>query len=149
MERGVVRGYAGAMGKERSVLAIILMVIGAITVVVVAIAVLIPLVSGFRHGDDRRKMFSQSRVDKTRIKLSQYAFEAFPQWAASHPDKECPDKLSELDEYMNSEDTNDSWGHPIKMLCGANLPPGVKGVGVMSLGEDGREGTGDDLRSWD
>ncbi|HEX8106625.1 MAG TPA: hypothetical protein VF516_02805 [Kofleriaceae bacterium] len=46
------------------------------------------------------------------------------------------------------EGTNDIWGRPLKLLCGANLPPGAKGIGVLSLGEDGKEGTADDIKSW-
>jgi hypothetical protein len=50
---------------------------------------------------------------------------------------------------MNGNDSNDSWGRPIKMLCGANLPPGAKGIAVISAGEDGKDGTEDDLKSWE
>jgi hypothetical protein len=35
------------------------------------------------------------------------------------------------------------------MLCGAELPAGAKGLAVMSAGEDGKEGTPDDLKSWE
>lgn len=85
----------------------------------------------------------------TRSKVKQYAFEAFPQWAASHPDKACPDKLADLNEYMSSNDSNDAWGRPLKMMCGVSMPPGVRGLAVMSLGEDGKEGTEDDITSWE
>jgi len=37
----------------------------------------------------------------------------------------------------------------MKMMCGQTLPPGAKGLAVMSLGEDGKEGTEDDLKSWE
>jgi hypothetical protein len=49
---------------------------------------------------------------------------------------------------MNTTDTNDAWGRPLKMLCGQSLPPGVKGLGVMSSGEDGKDGSEDDIKSW-
>jgi prepilin-type N-terminal cleavage/methylation domain-containing protein len=90
-----------------------------------------------------------SKVKTTKIKLTQYANEAFPQWSAAHPDKGCPDKLTDLNEYMNSSDINDSWGRPIKMMCGASLPPGAKGLAVASMGEDGKDGTEDDVKSWE
>lgn len=93
--------------------------------------------------------FTASQIDATKIKISKYAFEAFPEWSAAHPDKACPDKLADLSEYMNGDDMNDAWGRPLKMLCGASLPPGARGLGVMSVGEDGKEGTADDLKSWD
>ena len=35
------------------------------------------------------------------------------------------------------------------MLCGPSLPPGAKGLAVMSAGEDGKEGTADDIKSWE
>jgi hypothetical protein len=60
-----------------------------------------------------------------------------------------PDKITDLNEYMNSSDANDSWGRPIKMLCGPSLPAGARGLAVMSVGEDGKEGTEDDPKSWD
>jgi len=35
------------------------------------------------------------------------------------------------------------------MFCGPTLPPGAKGLAVMSAGEDQKENTSDDLKSWD
>lgn len=88
----------------------------------------------------------------TRTKIREYAFEAFPTWAASHPDKACPNTLAELNEYMrdpNVSDVNDAWGRPMKMMCGAYLPPGAKGIAILSRGQDGKEGTEDDILSWE
>jgi hypothetical protein len=50
---------------------------------------------------------------------------------------------------VNDKDSNDSWGKPRTMLCGTNLPAGVRGLAVTSTGEDGQEGTPDDLKSWE
>ena len=88
----------------------------------------------------------------TLAKLREYAFEAFPQWAAAHPDRDCPNALAELNEYMRGPDassSNDAWGTPLKMLCGPSLPPGARGIGVISRGQDGKEGTEDDIKSWE
>ena len=76
------------------------------------------------HGCSEMVMhaFAQSKVDITRLKAEKYAKEAYPSWAASHPDRECPDQLEDLNEYMNGNDTNDSWGHPFRMMCGSSLP---------------------------
>ena len=41
------------------------------------------------------------------------------------------------------------WEGPTEIVAVANLPAGAKGLGVMSMGEDGKEGTEDDLKSWD
>jgi prepilin-type N-terminal cleavage/methylation domain-containing protein len=116
---------------------------------IMIVLAILALVMGLLVGPRVMKMFSQSKVDTTKIKLSQYANEAFPQWSAAHPDKGCPEKIADLNEYMNNNDANDSWGHPIRMLCGANLPAGARGLAVMSVGEDGKEGTADDLKSWE
>src|SRR4051812_27225800 len=129
-------GYVRRMtqeGTKRSVTAIILMVIGGITVVVVLVA----LVRGAVEGPRVQHLFGEAKVDTRRTKLKKYAFEAYPSWSAAHPDKACPDKLSDLSEYMNNEDSNDSWGKPIRMLCGQNMPRGAKGLATVSRGEDG------------
>jgi prepilin-type N-terminal cleavage/methylation domain-containing protein len=116
---------------------------------IMIVLAILAIVMGLLVGPRVLRMFADSKVKTTRIKLTQYANEAFPQWSASHPDKACPDKITDLNEYMNSSDANDSWGRPVKMLCGANLPAGARGLAVMSMGEDGKEGTEDDLKSWD
>lgn len=116
---------------------------------IMIVLAILALVMGLLVGPRVMKMFSESKVDTTKLKLKKYAFEAYPAWSTSHPDKSCPDQLSDLNEYMNGNDSNDSWGRPIKLLCGTNLPAGVRGLGVMSVGEDGKEGTEDDLKSWE
>jgi hypothetical protein len=85
-----------------------------------------------------------SKVDVARLKLEKYAFEAYPSWAAEHPDRMCPRSLHELDAYMNTDDDHDSWGTPIELRCD---PTGAKGVWLRSAGEDARFGTEDDLVS--
>jgi type II secretory pathway pseudopilin PulG len=116
---------------------------------IMIVLAILALVMGLLVGPKVMAAFGSSKIKTTKIKLNQYANEAYPQWSANHPDKQCPEKLSDLNEAMNSKDTNDSWGHPIKMFCGTNMPAGVKGLGVTSMGEDGKEGTEDDLKSWD
>jgi len=116
---------------------------------IMIVLAIIALVMGLLVGPRVMKLFGESRVDTTKIKLRKYAFEAYGSWSASHPDKACPDKLSDLNEYMNNDDSNDSWGKPLKLLCGSSLPAGAKGIGVVSMGEDGKEGTADDLKSWE
>jgi prepilin-type N-terminal cleavage/methylation domain-containing protein len=116
---------------------------------IMIVLAIIALVMGLLVGPRVMKLFGESKIDTTNIKLKKYAFEAYPSWSASHPDKACPEKLADLNEYMNNNDSNDSWGHPIRMLCGQNMPPGAKGIALLSLGEDGKEGTPDDLKSWE
>lgn len=116
---------------------------------IMIVLAILALVMGLLVGPKVMTMFGKGKVDTTKIKLSQYANEAYPQWSASHPDKQCPENITELNEFMNSKDVNDSWGHPIKMMCGPSLPAGAKGLAVTSMGEDGKEGTADDLKSWE
>lgn len=85
-------------------------------------------------------------------KIERYANVVYPLWAAEHPDKVCPERLIDLNDYVDYNDTdmNDPWGYPLKMMCGTSLPPGATtGVAVLSVGADGEEGTDDDIKSWE
>lgn len=83
----------------------------------------------------------------TETKLQKYIHEAVPAWRRAHPGQECPQRLSDLNPYMGDSDTYDAWGHPLRMLCGANRPAGTKGIMVVSFGRDAERGTDDDLRA--
>jgi general secretion pathway protein G len=116
---------------------------------IMIVLAILALVMGLLVGPKVMKMFGEAKIDTTKVKLKKYAYEAYPSWSAAHPDKACPANISDLNEYMNGNDSNDSWGRPIKMMCGANLPAGAKGIALVSAGEDGKEGTEDDLKSWE
>jgi len=116
---------------------------------IMIVLAIIALVMGLVVGPRVLKYFGKSRVEIAKATVQKYAFEAYPSWAAEHPDKTCPDKLEDLNEYMNNKDTKDPWAGQYKMLCGANLPAGAKGVAVTSPGEDGKDGTADDIKSWE
>lgn len=86
----------------------------------------------------------------TKVMLARYTFRAYPAWAADHPGKGCPDRLADLNEYTDSNDVNDAWGRPIKMLCdtGAQIHIGATAhIAFLSAGADGKEGTADDIKS--
>lgn len=89
---------------------------------------------------------SDYNVKMTRIKMSTYVGVAFPMWRRAHHGKRCPDDIAELTEY--GAELHDLWGRQVKMLCGANLPAGATGIAFLSFGEDGVEGTADDVKSW-
>ena len=116
---------------------------------IMIVLAILALVMGLVVGPRVMKMFGESKGDIARATAKKYAFEAYPSWAAAHADKACPDTIADLNEYMNDKEANDAWGRPMKMMCGQTLPPGAKGLAVMSLGEDGKEGTEDDLKSWE
>lgn len=116
---------------------------------IMIVLAILALVMGLVVGPRVLKMFSSSKVDIARATVKKYAFEAYTSWSGQNPSKQCPDKLSDLDEYMNSKNVKDPWGNEYKMLCGANAPAGEKGFHVASNGEDGKPDTEDDIKSWE
>lgn len=96
------------------------------------------------------KFFGDSPVDRAKLMVMKFAVEAFPQWAHEHPDKTCPSAIDELIEFMDYKSAVDPWGNRVKLLCPPNLPPGARGgIAIVSAGEDGKEDTADDVRSWE
>jgi len=118
---------------------------------IMIVLAILALVMALLVGPRVLRMFSESKVSTTKIQLRKFVYEAYPHWLVTHPGKDCPGKLSEIDE--NSENPNkeptDPWGQPIRMLCGASLPAGARGFAVVSYGPDGKPDTEDDLKSWD
>ncbi|MGE0546850.1 MAG: prepilin-type N-terminal cleavage/methylation domain-containing protein [Kofleriaceae bacterium] len=115
---------------------------------IMIVLAILALVMGLVVGPRVMKMFGKGKVDIAKIEMQKYAYEAYPQWAQSNPQKSCPESLSALSEFMDKQNTKDPWGTEYKMFCGANLPAGAKGLAVMSFGEDLKEGTEDDLKTW-
>jgi general secretion pathway protein G len=109
---------------------------------------IIALVMGLVVGPRVIDYFHRARIETTQMKLELYANQAFAAWSMAHPQAMCPERLADLAEYANGRDTNDAWGNPIRLLCGTSLPPGAHHVALVSMGPDGKEGTDDDLRSW-
>ena len=91
---------------------------------------------------------AEDRKQLARLLVQKYAHEAYPQWASTHVSKLCPDKLDDLNEYMNVKKAVDPWGSELVMFCGEAVPPGAKGFAVLSLGPDKTQGTDDDVKSW-
>ena len=116
---------------------------------IMIVLAILAIVMGIIVGPSVIERFRETKGKTTRIKLNMYAYQAYPAWSAAHPEKDCPDRLADLDPYMNNDDSTDAWGTPLKMLCGANLPAGARGFAVISAGEDHKEGTSDDLHSWE
>jgi prepilin-type N-terminal cleavage/methylation domain-containing protein len=116
---------------------------------IMIVLAILALVMGLVVGPAVMKRFGESKDKIAHATVQKYAYDAYPQWSSAHPDKQCPEKLEDLNEYMNNKDIKDPWGGTYKMLCGSNLPAGAKGLAVMSPGEDGKEGTTDDVKSWD
>jgi hypothetical protein len=97
---------------------------------------------------ERPSARSETKLVLTQIKAQKYVEEAYPAWRRAHPGQDCPQKLIELNEYMEDKDTNDAWGHPMRMRCSAAQQSGTKGIKVTSYGRDG-ERSEDDIRFGD
>ena len=69
---------------------------------IMIVLAILALVMGLLVGPRVMKMFGESKVDTTKIKLSQVRLRGVPAWSAAHPDKACPDKIDDLNEYMNT-----------------------------------------------
>jgi general secretion pathway protein G len=71
---------------------------------------------------------------------------AIVQWQTESSDS-CPPNLQELStrKILNKE-PKDGWGRPFVFKC-----PGEHGseIDLVSLGKDGKEGTADDIKSWE
>lgn len=115
---------------------------------IMIVLAIIALVMGLLIGRQVMEHYRRARIQTTQMKLRLYANQAFPTWSLAHPEAMCPERLADLDDYMNERDAHDAWGNPIKMMCGASLPPGAHHIALVSVGPDSKEGTDDDIKSW-
>jgi general secretion pathway protein G len=117
---------------------------------IMIVLAILALVMGLVVGPKVMRLFGKSKVQIAKIAADKLANESYVEWGQSHTGKQCPDKIDELTALQNADDANDPWGRPYKMFCGSNLPAGVKGgIGIASDGADGKEGTPDDIKSWE
>lgn len=96
--------------------------------------------------------------DKAKEKLAKTQIEQFAlnyeEWSSDHPGESCPSSVDDLLKVSAKASKKakvqgkDPWGSPFKLVCGESAPDGV-GFGVLSAGKDKKEGTEDDIKSWD
>jgi hypothetical protein len=94
----------------------------------------------------RFRCYDPTTTEHTRWIIKDYTESAFAMWKRNNRDRDCPDNLRELNEYMSDgriDNVADAWGYGLGVSCDAN------GLRVWSIGEDGRANTSDDIRSWD
>ena len=115
---------------------------------IIIVLAILALVMGLLVGPQVLKMFGESKTDIARATVKKMAFEAYSQWV-SRPGNagKCPTPAN-LGEYMATANPKDPWGEEYVIKC-SDLPAGAVGIAVLSKGEDKREGTGDDIKSWD
>ncbi len=116
---------------------------------IMIVLAIIAVVMGFLVGPKVLGMFQSSKVDTTRLIVASIANDAYTHWTMKSG-KQCPGSLSDLKEFMNKKDTKDGWGNELIMLCGESAPEGsTTGFAVLSKGPDGKQGTEDDIKSWE
>jgi prepilin-type N-terminal cleavage/methylation domain-containing protein len=116
---------------------------------ILIVLAIIALVMGFLFGPRLLEMLGESKKERAGILVDEYANKAYTQWILNNPGKHCPEGLGELAKYTNHEDTKDPWGNEFVMVCGDSAPDGVPNrMGIISMGEDGKPDTDDDIRSW-
>ncbi|MEZ4401699.1 MAG: type II secretion system protein GspG [Kofleriaceae bacterium] len=116
---------------------------------IMIVLAILALVMGFLVGPAVFKSFQSAKDDVARNIVRKLSNEAYPQWAMKSSNSgKCP-TLTDLSEYMNSKDTKDPWGNEYVIKCGGDLPAGASGIAIMSKGPDGKEGSGDDIKSWE
>jgi type II secretory pathway pseudopilin PulG len=115
---------------------------------IMIVLAILALVMGLVVGPRVMKMFASSKVDIAKAEMRKLAHEAFPLWSSANPSKSCPDKIEDVAEFADKKEMKDPWGQPYKFFCGPTLPPGAKGLAIQSSGEDAKENTSDDLKSW-
>ena len=114
---------------------------------IMIVLAILALVMGFLVGPAVFDSFKKARTKTARLMTQDYV-SAYGRWVADNPSESCPDGLADLKEYRNKKDDKDPWGNEFVMLCGDDAPEDVD-FGVMSMGADGKDGTDDDVHSWD
>jgi prepilin-type N-terminal cleavage/methylation domain-containing protein len=77
--------------------------------------------------------------------------QALVKWRLKNPGKPCPSSLGELVKEGGPEEYKTDEGKELYvMYCGSNAPEGASlGYGFAHIGDDGKAGTDDDIKSWE
>ena len=93
----------------------------------------------------RMSRSGETKEQIARSTVTKYAYEAWPSWAASHPEARCPKDLADLNEWMNNKDIRDPWRRDYRWKC--SFDGRTTTLVVESAGPDARFGTDDDIGS--
>jgi len=115
---------------------------------VLIVLAIIALIMGVLVGPKLFKAGDEAKARNAHTIAVQFAT-AYARWSIDHQDA-CPGTINELVKYMNNkDDAKDPWGKDYVMLCGSSAPPAAEGFGIVSNGKDGKQGTEDDIKSWE
>src|SRR5688572_12236363 len=113
---------------------------------IMIVLAIIGLIMGVLVGPKVMRSFEESRVKTAFLMLKEFEG-AYTRWVADN-EGDCPEKLEDLLKYTNKRDLKDPWGPPFVMKCGEAAQSETQ-FGVISFGKDKKEGSDDDIHSWD
>ncbi|MSP16843.1 MAG: prepilin-type N-terminal cleavage/methylation domain-containing protein [Myxococcales bacterium] len=119
---------------------------GVTLIEIMIVLAIIALIMGFLVGPRVIAYLKEARV-KTAWMMSKQFEEAYGKWISDHDDT-CPAALEDLAKYTNKKDIKDPWGQDFIMKCGEGAPEDSE-FGVLSRGPDKKEGSEDDVKSWE
>jgi general secretion pathway protein G len=117
---------------------------------IMIVLAILTLIMGIVVGPRVFEMFSKSKIDLAKTEMKQLVYEAYTRWEVDNVSRSgsCPQAISELTAYANKKDGKDPWGNEYVMHCGDSAAAGAR-FGLSSNGPDGKQGTDDDLRTWE
>jgi len=116
---------------------------------IMIVLAILALVMGLVVGPAVMDHYREARRKIARMAVRKIVDEEYPAWTLAHPGQQCPERLEDLSPSATSKDTEDPWGGRYRIYCGTNLPRGVRGFAASSPGEDSKDGTEDDIKSWE
>ena len=119
---------------------------GVTLIEIMIVLTIMAIVMGFIVGPKVLNSWKDAKIKLAKMAAKDYVG-AYTQWSLSS-EENCPASLDDLNKYRGSKEGKDPWGSRFVMRCGQNGPDG-QDFGVISPGPDRREGTEDDIRSWD
>ena len=119
---------------------------GVTLIEIMIVLAIIGLIMGVLVGPKVMSAFKEARIKTTWQWLVDIGGQ-YPRWQADN-EGDCPEKIEDILKYVNKRDPKDPWGTPIVMKCGEGVPSDSH-FGVVSFGPDKKEGTDDDIHSWD
>jgi len=115
---------------------------------VLIVLAIIALIMGVLVGPKLFKAGDEAQARNAHTVAVQFTT-AYARWSLDNQSS-CPESLDKLLEYMtNKDDLKDPWGNDFVMVCGEHAPSEAEGFGVLSKGKDGKQGTEDDIKSWE
>ncbi len=121
---------------------------------ILVVLAILATVMGLLFGTAIKDALFESKEKTTHLGVMELAQKGYLQWNLK-TNEACPENLAAIAKYTNAFDdatkVQDAWGHDLIMFCGDNagdLPEGQQ-FGVLSMGADGKQGTEDDIKSWE